>query len=78
MGECGQFKVNHVYEKAKCFRQVICRQECLKVPSSHLPSQVIGVNLALFADNPCLYATRHKEGNVLRKVQRWSDVGDEI
>jgi hypothetical protein len=55
----------------KCFRQVICRQECHKVPSWYLPSQAIGVNLALFTDNPCLYATRHKEGNVLRKVQRW-------
>jgi hypothetical protein len=33
-------------------------------------SQTSGVNLALFADDTCLYATDHKEGYVLRKVQR--------
>jgi hypothetical protein len=32
--------------------------------------QIIGVNLALFADDTCLYATERKEGYVLRKVQR--------
>jgi hypothetical protein len=32
--------------------------------------QTIGVNLALFADDTCLYATERKEGYVLRKVQR--------
>jgi hypothetical protein len=31
--------------------------------------KTIGVNLALFADDTCLYATEHKEGYVLRKVQ---------
>jgi hypothetical protein len=29
-----------------------------------------GVNLALFPDNTCLYATNRKEGYVLRKIQR--------
>jgi hypothetical protein len=28
------------------------------------------VNLALFADDTCLYATDRKEGYVLRKIQR--------
>jgi hypothetical protein len=32
--------------------------------------QTIGVNLALFADDTCLYATELKEGYVLRKLQR--------
>jgi hypothetical protein len=32
--------------------------------------QAIGVHLALFADDTCLYATGHKEGYVLRKLQR--------
>jgi hypothetical protein len=32
--------------------------------------QPIGLNLALLADDTCLYATEHKEGYVLRKVQR--------
>jgi hypothetical protein len=32
--------------------------------------KTIGVNLALFADDTCLYATESKEGYVLRKVQR--------
>jgi hypothetical protein len=32
--------------------------------------QTIGVNLALFADDTCLYATECKEGYVLRKAQR--------
>jgi hypothetical protein len=32
--------------------------------------QTIGVNLALFADDTCLYATECKEGYILRKVQR--------
>jgi hypothetical protein len=32
--------------------------------------QAPGVNLALFADNTCLYATDRKEGYVLRKIQR--------
>jgi hypothetical protein len=32
--------------------------------------QTIGVNLALFVDDTCLYATEHKECYVLRKVQR--------
>jgi hypothetical protein len=31
--------------------------------------QTIGVNLDLFADGSCLYATERKEGYVLRKVQ---------
>jgi hypothetical protein len=29
-----------------------------------------GVNLVLFADDTCLYATERKEGYVLRKLQR--------
>jgi hypothetical protein len=33
-------------------------------------SQTIGLNLALFADDTCLYATDRNEGYVLRKVQR--------
>jgi hypothetical protein len=32
--------------------------------------QAIGVHLALFADYTCLCATKHKEGYVLRKLQR--------
>jgi hypothetical protein len=32
--------------------------------------QTVGVNLALFADGTCLYATELKEGDVLRKLQR--------
>jgi hypothetical protein len=32
--------------------------------------QTIGVNLALFVDDTCLYATKRKEGYILRKVQR--------
>jgi hypothetical protein len=32
--------------------------------------QTPGVNLALFADDTCLYATDRKEGYVLRKIQR--------
>jgi hypothetical protein len=31
--------------------------------------QAIGVHLALFTDDTCLYATEHKEGYVLRKLQ---------
>jgi hypothetical protein len=31
------------------------------------------VNLALFADDTCLYATDRKEGYVLRKIQRGID-----
>jgi hypothetical protein len=31
--------------------------------------QTIGVNLALFAEDTCLYATESKDGYVLRKVQ---------
>jgi hypothetical protein len=33
------------------------------------PPPTFGVNLALFADDTCLYATDHKEGYVLRKIQ---------
>jgi hypothetical protein len=36
-------------------------------------SQTPGVNLALFADDTCLYATDRKEGYVLRKFQRGLD-----
>jgi hypothetical protein len=32
--------------------------------------QTIGVNLALCADDACLYAAERKEGYVLRKLQR--------
>jgi hypothetical protein len=32
--------------------------------------QTPGVNLGLFADDTCLYATDRKEGYVLRKIQR--------
>jgi hypothetical protein len=32
--------------------------------------QAYSVNLALFADDTCLYATERKEGIVLRKIQR--------
>jgi hypothetical protein len=35
--------------------------------------QTPGVNLALFADDSCLYATDRKEGYVLRKIQRGLD-----
>jgi hypothetical protein len=35
--------------------------------------QTPGVNLALFADDTCLYATDRKEGYVLRKIQRGLD-----
>jgi hypothetical protein len=33
------------------------------------PPQTTGVNLALFADDTCLYAAERKEGYVLRKFQ---------
>jgi hypothetical protein len=36
--------------------------------------QTPGVNLALFADDTCLYATERKEGYVLRKLQRGLDI----
>jgi hypothetical protein len=32
--------------------------------------QTFGVNVALFADDTCLYATEPKEGYILRKLQR--------
>jgi hypothetical protein len=32
--------------------------------------QTSSVNVALFADDTCLYATDRKEGYVLRKLQR--------
>jgi hypothetical protein len=32
--------------------------------------QTSGVNLALFADDICLYTTERKEGYVLRKIKR--------
>jgi hypothetical protein len=35
--------------------------------------QTPGMNLALFADDTCLYATDLKEGCVLRKLQRELD-----
>jgi hypothetical protein len=35
-----------------------------------LYNKIIGVNLALFVDDTCLYATERKECYVLRKVQR--------
>jgi hypothetical protein len=35
--------------------------------------QTPGVNLALFADDTCLYATGHKEGYVLRNIQSGLD-----
>jgi hypothetical protein len=35
--------------------------------------QTPGVNLALFADDTCIYATDLKEGYVLRKIQRGLD-----
>jgi hypothetical protein len=35
--------------------------------------QTPGVNLGLFADDYCLYATDRKEGYVLRKIQRGLD-----
>jgi hypothetical protein len=35
--------------------------------------QTPGVNLALFADDTCLYGTDCKEGYVLRKIQRGLD-----
>jgi hypothetical protein len=37
------------------------------------PPPTPGVNLALFADDTCLYATDRKEGYVLRKIQRGLD-----
>jgi hypothetical protein len=35
--------------------------------------QTSGLNLALFADDTCLYATDRKEGYVLKKIQRGLD-----
>jgi hypothetical protein len=35
--------------------------------------QTIGVHLALFADDTCLYATDRKEGYIVRKLQRGLD-----
>jgi hypothetical protein len=35
--------------------------------------QTPGVNLALFADDTCLYATDRKEGYILKKIQRGLD-----
>jgi hypothetical protein len=37
------------------------------------PSQTPGMNLALFADDTCLFATDRKEGYVQRKIQRGLD-----
>jgi hypothetical protein len=37
------------------------------------PPQTPDVNLALFGDDTCLYATERKEGYVLRKLQRGLD-----
>jgi hypothetical protein len=34
------------------------------------PPQIIGVHLALFADDTCLYTTDRKEGYIARKFQR--------
>jgi hypothetical protein len=34
------------------------------------PPQKYGVNLVLFVDNTCPYATERREGYVLRKIQR--------
>jgi retron-type reverse transcriptase len=39
--------------------------------------QAIGVHLALFDDDTCLYATERKEGYVLRKLQRGLNSVDE-
>jgi hypothetical protein len=36
---------------------------------SYIP-ETARVNLALFGDDNCMYATGHKEGYVLRKIQR--------
>jgi hypothetical protein len=36
----------------------------------HDTPQTIGVNLALFTDDICLYVTERKDGYVLRKLQR--------
>jgi retron-type reverse transcriptase len=43
--------------------------------TNHTPQtpQTPGVNLALFADDTCLYATERKEGYVLSKLQRGLD-----
>jgi hypothetical protein len=38
-------------------------------------SQTFGINLALFADNICLYATDRKEGYILRKIQHRLNAG---
>jgi hypothetical protein len=55
------------------------------VPQGSVPSSTIynlyindtpqtpGVNLSLFADDTCLYATDRKEGCVMRKIQRGLD-----
>jgi hypothetical protein len=39
-----------------------------------IPPQEIGVNLALFADGTCLYATERKEDSVLRKLHPGLDL----
>jgi hypothetical protein len=33
-------------------------------------AQTMGVNVVLFADDTCLYATEREEGYALRKIQR--------
>jgi hypothetical protein len=35
-----------------------------------IPLKTSGINLVLFADDTCLYATDRNEGYVLRKIQR--------
>jgi hypothetical protein len=64
--------------KAKCLHQGMCKQEYHKVLSCpptlfnlyiNDTPKTIGVNLALFVDYTCLYATKCKEGYVLRKLK---------
>jgi hypothetical protein len=56
----------------------IYRQECQRLRLSPIlyslytndTPQTLGVYLALFADDTCLYSTDREEGHVLRKLQR--------
>jgi hypothetical protein len=54
----------------RCVQAGVPQGSVLSRTLYNLYPQTVDVNLALFADDTCLYATERKEGYVLRKVQR--------
>jgi hypothetical protein len=71
-------KIQESQSKVKCLCQGIHKQGYHKVLScpphytvytNDMP-QISGVYVGLFADDTCIYATDHKEGYVLRKLQQ--------